>query len=154
LPPNNTDSGSVSVSDDLTKESNVSDINNLVRRQPPQPQAVDVHAGKRMWIFKSNHGEAPIDGNNAKKCTFGFAVRKVRGRNRFDHGFLTLSGCMHGTIMGFPYNGNPAYYTPNQNWVQQEAIQLGAIGSLVHEPANGISYTILRLLPNNEQYTL
>ena len=152
MPPNNTDSGSVSVSDNLTKESNVSDINNLVRRQPPQPQAVDVHAGKRMWIFKSNHGEAPIDGNNAKKCTFGFAVRKVRGQ-RFDHGFLTLGGCIHGTLMGIPYVSNSAYYTPNQNWMQQEAIKLGLIGNLKHEPANGLSYAILRVRPNDEQYT-
>ncbi|CAI2200387.1 6320_t:CDS:2, partial [Funneliformis geosporum] len=119
-----------SLADDLVSGTNDSDINNLVSRQP-QPQAINARAGLRMWVLKSIHGSSP------KQCTFGFAVRKVSGRNQFNHGFLTLGSCMHGTLLGAPYNQNPVYYTPNQNWVRQQAIYLAAIANLKYDPANG-----------------
>lgn len=104
-----------------------------------------------MWIFTyGRSGIPPANGNIAKKCTLGFAVRKIRGNHRFDHGFLTLGYCMPSS-RGNSYN---AYYNPNQNWVQQEAIRLGNVASLGYDPAQGLNHALLRLLPNSDQLTL
>lgn len=61
---------------------------------------------------------------------------------------------MHGDLLGIPNVRNTAYYTPNQNWVREQAVLLGNVASLKHDPANGLSYVILRLRPNNEEYIL
>jgi hypothetical protein len=151
--PNDKDFNNVPLTDNLTASSNASDVN-LVRRQPVQPQAVDTHAGLRAWIFASGSFRTPVDGNNAKKCTLGFAVRKVRGLRPFDHGFLTLGSCMHGNLLGLATSSNGVFYTPNQNWVREEAIRLGNLASLKYNPDNGLNYVSLSLRPNDEQYTL
>jgi hypothetical protein len=107
---NDEDLNNVTLTDNLTTSSNTSDVN-LVRRQ----QAVGTRAGFRMWVFASTNTQTPVDGNNAKRCTLGFAVRKVHGGNPFDHGFLTLGNCVHGDLLGIPGSRNSAFYTPNQN---------------------------------------
>ncbi|CAI2199268.1 13226_t:CDS:2, partial [Funneliformis geosporum] len=109
---------------------NDSDINNLVRRQPHQPKKVEVNAGNRTWIFKRNNQQIPVYEYNANQCTLGFAVKKVLGYQPFNHGFLILGSS------------------------REEAVRLGDVRNLKYDPANGLNYAILRLLPNNEQYTL
>ena len=134
------------MADELTTSSNVSDAN-LVRRQP---RAVDVHAGFGVRIFSST-ARIPVDGDTAKHCTLGFAIRKVHGPHQFDHGFLTLGSCLHSDRRN---GGGSVFYNPNQNWVREEAIRLGNVGSLKYEPASGLNYALFRLFPNNNERIL
>jgi len=154
LPPNNTESDNDFLTDDLGSGTNVSD-SDFVRRQPEQPQVVDVHAGFRVWVFGYSIPDhrIPSAGDVANLCTLGFAIKRVDGlgRSRFDHGFLTLGDCMPSNRRGFI---NTVFYTPTQNWVREEAIRLGNAGSLKYDPASGLNYAIVRLLPNNDQLTL
>lgn len=149
-PPNDEDSNDTSSSDDLAMSLNASEIN-LVSRQPKEPQILYTHAGLDFRISSSG-GRIYRPGI---LCTLGFAVKRTRGRHGthpFDHGFLTLGGCLP-SDRG-PRRSFVAFYVRRQNQAE-EVIKLGAVGTgFAHDPARGLSYVALNLLPNDEERTL
>ena len=143
MPPNNTDSGSVSVSDDLTKESNTSEIvpNHLDKRQV---MPLFTYPGLPVWISSS---QSRVH-STSKKCTLGFPIRKTTGagRGQFAHGFLTLGSCMTSDADG---RSNGAFHLrPTLDPNQPEEIKIGSAGRLVYS-RTGLNYAIVALLSNS-----
>lgn len=134
-------SNNVSLADNLRLGSNASEI---TPRQ--EPQEVYTYGGFEVWF--SSDSTRFIE-RTAKRCTLGFPVKKVRGRNPFDHGFLTLGGCQvnRGGTNGV-FRIQPSLLDPNV----REIIRLGTSGSTLYHQDSGLNFNIVRLLPNNAQY--
>ncbi|CAG8671140.1 4987_t:CDS:1, partial [Paraglomus brasilianum] len=143
-PNNEKNLNNVPLTDNLTSNSNVSDVN-LVERQ--QRQVLITHAGLDFFVSSNALIHRP-----GTLCTLGFAAKGVRGnaRFKFDHGFLVLGGCLPSDKQE---RGYAAFHVRHRNQAE-EVIRIGSVGSLKHEPASGLSYALVRLLPNNDERVL
>jgi hypothetical protein len=153
--PNNKElaelNNNVSPSDNSAIESNVSEIN-LVSRQPGH-QVLLTHAGVKMWVSANLVSR---DENAAKKCTLGFAIRKIRGNDQFDHGFLTLASCAHSNnLVVRPKTGIVFYAHPPLEPIPGEGpkVTFGTIGRFQYNRLLGRNFAIVELHPNDAFHT-
>jgi len=137
-------SNDILYTDNLTTESNTSDINlapnHLDKRQV---MSLFTYPSLPVWISSSPtqlHG-------TSKKCTLGFPIRNPRGGgSSFEHGFLTLGSCMKSDVQG---RSNGAFYLrPTVDPGQPEEIRIGTAGRLVYS-RQGLNYAIIALLRNS-----
>jgi hypothetical protein len=143
LPP---ESSNTELTDNSTRESNVSDAN-LVRRQPDQQRILLAHAG---FPIQLSIRENVFIADTAKRCALGFAVRKNSARNAFAHGFLTLGTCMHRRVWS-DRDGVFGFFLSLQNPGEIESVQIGIASGLWYDPDIGMNYVVVRINPNDNE---
>lgn len=144
MPPqsNNADFNDILFTDNLTTESNTSDINLVPNRlDKRQVMPLITYPSMPVWISNNFYSVA----SNSKKCTLGFPVKKVRGHQQFDHGFLTLGSCMSTDIEG---RSDGAFYLRTLDPDRPREIRIGSAGRLVYS-RTGLNYAIVTLLPDS-----
>jgi len=92
--------------------------------------------------------------STARKCTLGFAIRKIaRGKLGIDHGFLTLGDCLYARASRT--HSIFAYYASQNNPEELEAVRIGTTVNTnwKNEPNLGLSFALVKILPDTAQNT-
>jgi hypothetical protein len=149
--PSNTELNNVSLSesDNSAAKTNASETN-LVSRQAHQ--VLLTHAGMKMWVSEDLVSR---DKNTARKCTLAFPIRKVRGENQFEHGFLTLGSCVQTNFIGQHqdsivfYVHDPLAPLPGE----EPKVTFGMIGDLHYGRLFGRNFAIVKLYINDAYHS-
>jgi len=136
------------MADDLVSGANISDINNLVSRQPNEPQNF-LSGPSFLVLFSTTLSYTPTA--NSGQCTLGFAIRKNVPNSQLDiqHGFLTLDDCFRGVVIA--ENDVFSYYSSQQSPGELEQILIGSAknANRKYSPTIGLNYLIVKILPND-----
>lgn len=107
------------------------------------PDVVVIFGGLNAYFKK------PKNPQETRMCTLGFAVKRSRGADRFDRGFLTSGAC----ATEFPKRGEDNDHDAFVNRVNSsgdlEPVKIGTLTNPIYGPGAGLDYAIVKINPEH-----
>jgi hypothetical protein len=119
-----------------------SSTSQLQARQPKR-HYIPLSSGSRVLIRQSDRPTSI-----PRTCTFGFAVKKVRGpgKGRFAHGYLTSAGCKPSRSNVF--SNVFVQISNNRGEIEEVVVGKTLRGSGTYDPKRGLDYVAVEVFPD------
>jgi hypothetical protein len=118
-----------------------SSTSNIQAREPLGP--VIIFGGLNAYFKR------PVNPQGARMCTLGFAVKRSRGANRFDHGFLTTAACASKFPKRWENNEHDAFVNRISKEGDLEPVKIGTFSNPIYGPRSGLNYAIVKVNPEH-----